>query len=68
MGVAVNRGVAQFGYGPCFYLAYPLSGQVEVGADLVKRAGLTSVETEAQLHDLALARVKNEKHYGHLVG
>jgi hypothetical protein len=67
LGAAVQSGVAQLGHGPRFDLAYPLSGEVEVGADIVEGAGLAAVESETQPKDLALALVEHEEHLRHLV-
>ena len=67
-GAGVGRGVAQLRHRPGLDLADPLTGQVEVLADLFERAGLAPVEAEAQLEDLLLTGVERRQQAADLVG
>ena len=67
-GAGVARGVPQLRHGTGFDLANALAGEVEVLADLFERARLATVETEAQLEDLAFALVERGEQAGDLVG
>src|SRR4051812_3695235 len=67
-GAGVARRVAQLAHRPGFDLADPLTGQVEVLADLFQRARLAAVEAEAELQDLPLTLVERRQQPGDLVG
>ena len=60
-GAGVARGVPQLGHRPRLDLADPLTGEVEVLADLFQGARLAAVEAEAELQDLALALVERRQ-------
>src|SRR4029079_17154265 len=62
------RRVAQLAHRPCLDLADALAGEVEVLPDLLQRAWLAAVETEAQLEDLPLALVERGEQAGDLLG
>ena len=57
-GAGVSRRVPQLAHGPGLDLADALTGEIEALAHLFEGAGLTSVESEAELQDLALALVE----------
>src|SRR3954469_20058736 len=57
-GAGVARRVAQLAHRPGLDLADPLTGQVEVLADLLERPRLAAVEAEAQGEDVPLPLVE----------
>src|SRR5258708_33132576 len=57
-GAGVGAGVAKLGHRPGFDLTDPLAGQVEALADLFEGPGLTTVESEPESEDLALAFIQ----------
>src|SRR6185295_19081382 len=67
-GAGVARRMTQLAHRPCFDLADALAGEVEMLANLFERAWLATVETEAQLEDLALALVERRQQAGDLLG
>ena len=54
--------MAKLAHGPGLNLAYPLTTQVEVLADLVKCAGLTPIQSETLPEDLSFAPVEDDEH------
>ena len=53
-GTGVRRGVAQLAHRTSFDLADPLTGEVEVFANLFERPRLAPIKTEAELEDCLL--------------
>ena len=60
--------VTQLGHRPSLDLADALTGEVEVLAHLLERAGLAAVEAEAEAEDLALPLVERGEQAGDLLG
>src|SRR5215217_7062866 len=67
-GAGVGAGVAQFAHRTGLDLADALTGEVEVLADFLERAGLAAVEPEPQREDLPLPLVERCQQLLDLVG